>query len=42
MGSISLRLDDETLRRLDSLSSREGKDRSALIRELLGKGIRGT
>ena len=41
MGSISLRLDDETLRRLDFLSSREGKDREALIRELLDQGIRG-
>lgn len=41
MGSISLRLDDETLKRLNDLSSREGKDRSTLIRELLDKGIRG-
>ena len=40
MGSISLRLDDKTVRKLDELSIREGKDRSALIRELLEQGIR--
>lgn len=36
---ISLRLPEETLKKLDELSSREGKDRSTLIRELLDKGI---
>lgn len=41
MGSIRLRLDDETLRKLDCLSLREGRDRSALIREFLDQGIRG-
>ena len=40
MGSISLRLDDEVLRKIDELSSREGKDRSSLIRELLDLGIK--
>lgn len=37
---ISLRLSEDTLRRLDELGTREGKDRSTLIRELLEKGIR--
>ena len=38
--AISLRLSEETLRKLDDLSTREGKDRSTLIRELLEKGIK--
>lgn len=38
--SISLRLPEETLRKLDDMSTREGKDRSTLIRELLEKGIK--
>lgn len=39
-GVISLRLSEDTLRKLDELSTREGKDRSTLIRELLEKGIK--
>ena len=39
-GSISLRLPRETLEKLDRLSDRERKDRSALIRELLDQGIK--
>lgn len=39
-GVISLRLSEDTLRKLDDLSTREGKDRSTLIRELLEKGIK--
>ena len=39
-GSISLRLPQETLEKLDKLSDREHKDRSALIRELLDRGIK--
>ena len=39
-GSISLRLPRETLEKLDELSDRERKDRSALIRELLDRGIK--
>ena len=39
-GSISLRLPRETLEKLDKLSDREHKDRSALIRELLDQGIK--
>jgi len=37
---ISLRLSEDILRKLDELSTREGKDRSTLIRELLEKGIK--
>jgi len=39
-GAISLRLSEDTLKKLNELSDREGKDRSALIRELLDKGIK--
>jgi len=36
---ISLRLPRETIEKLDKLANREHKDRSTLIRELLGTGI---
>ncbi len=39
-GTISLRLSRETLKKLDELAARERKDRSALIRELLERGIK--
>lgn len=38
--ATSLRLPEETVKKLDELSDREGKDRSALIRELLDRGIK--
>jgi len=38
--AISLRLSEDTVKKLNELSDREGKDRSALIRELLDKGIK--
>lgn len=37
--SISLRLPRKTLKKLGEVAEREGKDRSALIRELLEHGI---
>jgi len=37
--AISLRLTREVLRKLDELADREGKDRSALIREILERGV---
>jgi predicted HTH domain antitoxin len=38
--TISLRLSRETLRKLDELADREGKDRSTLMRELLERGVK--
>lgn len=38
--TISLRLPRETLKKLGELANREGKDRSALIRELLEHGVK--
>ena len=38
--AISLRLPEDTVKKLNELSDREGKDRSVLIRELLDKGIK--
>lgn len=39
-GTVSLRLSRETLKKLDELATRERKDRSTLIRELLERGIK--
>jgi predicted HTH domain antitoxin len=38
--TISLRLPRETLKKLHELADKEGKDRSALIREILEHGIK--
>ena len=38
--TISLRLSREMIRKLRELAEREGKDRSALIREILERGIK--
>ena len=38
--TISLRLTREMIRKLRELAEREGKDRSALIREILERGIK--
>lgn len=38
-GAISLRLSREIVRKLGELAEREGKDRSALIREILERGV---
>jgi len=38
--TISLRLPREILKKLGELADKEGKDRSALIRELLEHGVR--
>jgi len=38
--SISLRLPREIVKKLGELADKEGKDRSALIRELLERGVR--
>jgi len=38
--TISLRLPRETIKKLRELANKEGKDRSALIREILERGIK--
>jgi len=38
--TISLRLPRETIRKLSELADKEGKDRSALIREILERGVK--
>lgn len=38
--TISLRLPRETIKKLRELADKEGKDRSALIRELLEHGVK--
>ncbi|MEM3527020.1 MAG: UPF0175 family protein [Candidatus Bathyarchaeia archaeon] len=38
--TISLRLPRETLKKLRELAEKEGKDRSALIREILEHGVK--
>jgi len=38
--TISLRLPHDTVRKLDEIAGKEGKDRSTLIRELLEHGVR--
>lgn len=40
MTQISLRLPANTVKKLNEISDREGKNRSALIRDLLDRGIR--
>lgn len=40
MPVTSVRLDDETLRRLDLLAKREGVDRATVIRRALEQGMR--
>jgi len=40
MTQISLRLPANTIKKLNELSGREGKNRSAQIREILERGIR--
>ena len=38
--AIGIRLDEETLRKVDSLSEEEESDRSTIIRKLISKGFK--